>query len=416
MKTNKSLKMDLQLFSSNKAEERLKEISERKTEIRSSLESDDADLDAFEKELRDLEEEKGKIEKRQRLMKSVEEIDNGGSEEVRTIETFNASGKETNERHDGEEINWEQRGEDLFEKRAVMVASGDLVLPKHDSANINGTFNQVSSLIDLVRTTPLPGGEAYTVPYEISHGEGNYTAEGEPYVGVDHEFGYADIPKTKVTAYNEITEEVEKLPRANYAQRVVEGVRNSLRKKITREILRGGGGAGEFIGIFSDKAKAINPATDIEISEINEDTLDTIIYAYGGEEDVEGVATLILSKDDLRRFALVRDGIGRKYYDIVNNGNTGTINGVRYIINGGAGSLGTATDGEYLMAYGPLSNYEVGVFSQTDVKRSEDVKFREGLIAHRGSVFAGGNVVAFNGFLRVKKGVDAATLKKKVSK
>ncbi len=88
---------------------------------------------------------------------------------------------------------------------------------------------------------------------------------------------------------------------------------------------------------------------------------------------------------------------------LINNGNTGTINGVQYIINSSAGTLSTAADGDYLMAYGPLSNYEMAVFSKTDVKRSDDVKFKEGMIAHRGSVFAGGNVVAQNGFLRVKK-------------
>ena len=56
------------------------------------------------------------------------------------------------------------------------------------------------------------------------------------------------------------------------------------------------------------------------------------------------------------------------------------------------------------MAYGSLSNYEIGLFSELEIKESEDYKFKEGQIAHRGSVFAGGNVVAYNGFVRVKKG------------
>ena len=56
------------------------------------------------------------------------------------------------------------------------------------------------------------------------------------------------------------------------------------------------------------------------------------------------------------------------------------------------------------MAYGSLSNYEIALFSDLEVKQSTDYKFKEGQIAHRGSVFAGGNVVAHNGFVRVKKG------------
>ena len=55
------------------------------------------------------------------------------------------------------------------------------------------------------------------------------------------------------------------------------------------------------------------------------------------------------------------------------------------------------------MAYGPLSNYELATFSETEVKRSTDSKFKEGMIAHRGVVFVGGNVAAHNGFLRIKK-------------
>lgn len=381
---------------------KFEEVVERMEEIRSLLEdeSQELNLDELESELRELSEKKGQFEKRQQLLKDASDIEKG-EQEVRTIETFNTPQEE--EKRDMEKTNWEQRGQDLYEKRAVTVASGDLILPKHDKGTINSTFNQVSTLLDRVTTTTLQGGESYEVPFEISHGEGNYTAEGAPYFDVTQEFGYAAINKTKVTAYNEITEEVLKLPRANYAQRVVDGVYKSLRKKITKEILVGTGAAGEFTGIFSANATAINPATDISISAIDADTLDTIIYAYGGDEDVEDAAVLILSKDDLRQFALVRDGNGRKIYDIVNNGNTGTINGVSFVINSNAGSLATAADGAYLMAYGPLSNYEVAVFSATDVKRSEDVKFKEGMVAHRGSIFAGGNVVAQNGFLRVKK-------------
>lgn len=313
-------------------------------------------------------------------------------------------GQVENRSAEGEE-NWEERGKDLLEQRAVTVESGDLILPKHGSTDIKDTFNQVSTLIDRVSVVPLQGGESYDTPYEVSHGEGNYTKEGKPYHDIEVEFGYAKISKTKITAYNEITEEVLKLPTANYGQRIVNAVHQSLRKKITKEILNGQGPAQEeMVGIFSAEAKAINPATDIEISEIDKDTLDDIIYAYGGDEDVEDASVLILSKDDLRKFSLVRYEDGRKVYDIKNKGNTGTIDGVEFIVNSGAGSLSITATGEYLMAYGPLSNYEMAVFSPTEVKRSDDYKFKDGMIAHRGSVFGGGNVAAFNGFLRVKKG------------
>lgn len=412
---NKFLKLNLQHFAENDAgggqgtatqPTRIQEIDQRMQEIRGML--DDSEkrgnnkFTDLENEVRELKEEKQELEARQRMRTEARDMEQDQTE-YRTVETFNTE-QGNEQRGQSDEVNWEQRGTELYENRSVKVSSGDLVIPQHDSSNIKGTFNQVSSLIDRVNLVPLDGGESYETPYDIKFDEGNYTKEGEPYFDVDIEFGYAKINKTKVTAYNEITEEVLKIPRANYGQRVVEAVRQSLRKKITKEILNGRGPSeDEFVGIFSSDAKAINPDTDVEIDKIDKDTLENIIYGFGGDEDVEGEFTLILSKDDLRQFSKVRYEDGRKVYDIKHNGNTGTIDGVSYIINSGAGSLATANDGDYLMAYGPLSNYEMAVFSPTDVRRSEDYKFKEGMIAHRGSVFSGGNVVAFNGFLRVKK-------------
>ena len=71
---------------------------------------------------------------------------------------------------------------------------------------------------------------------------------------------------------------------------------------------------------------------------------------------------LILSKKDLKKFAKLRDKQGRKVYTIVNHGNTGTIDEVPYIINSACAEIGGTKDA-YCMAYGPLSNYEVAVFS-----------------------------------------------------
>src|SRR5699024_3383042 len=110
------------------------------------------------------------------------------------------AGEGTEKRDNAEEIDWEQRGTDIFEKRAVTVDSGDLILPKHDSANSKGTFNQESTLIDRVNVVPLQGGESYETLYDIQHAESNNTTEGENYLDIDIEFSHARINKTKVTA------------------------------------------------------------------------------------------------------------------------------------------------------------------------------------------------------------------------
>ena len=108
----------------------------------------------------------------------------------------------------------------------------------------------------------------------------------------------------------------------------------------------------------------------------------------------------------MKAFATCRDSDGRKAYKVINNGNTGYIDGVPYIINSACGSVSAAatTAGAYCMAYGSLSNYELPIFSDLAIERSNEYKFQQGQIAHRGEIFVGGNVAAYNGFVRVKKG------------
>ncbi|HGH1669889.1 TPA: phage major capsid protein [Bacillus cereus] len=380
----------------------LQEILTRKSEIRSMLQSDkEVDLAALETELRDLEETQKQIETRQRLLKEAEEINNNKMPEIRTVETFNNEPQ----KQDVELETSEKRGQALMENRAVTVGSGNVVLPKHSATDIRPTFNEVSTLIDRVSSKTLKGGESYQQPYIKSYGEGDYTTEGNDYNTSETTFGYADITKAKVTAYSEDTEELQKLPAADYDAEVMKGITVATRKKLTREILIGTGATNRLAGIFSAAATAIDSATDLEISAIDASTLDEIIYSYGGDEDVEDAAVLILNKLDLKAFAKLRTSDGKKVYNVVSQGNSGTIDGVPFIINSACKAVSDAktTAGQYNMAYGPLSNYQLTIFSDMDVQRSTDFKFKQGMIAHRGSVFAGGNVISKNGFLRVKK-------------
>ena len=180
-----------------------------------------------------------------------------------------------------------------------------------------------------------------------------------------------------------------------------------------RQILIGDGTTGKFKGIFHNPTKTeeqvIDPKTDIELEAIDDGTLDEIIYSYGGEEEVEAVAVLILNKKDLKAFAKLRDKQGRKVYTIVNHGNTGTIDGVPFIINSACKAVVDAATaaGDYVMAYGPLENYEMAIFSDIDARKSTDYKFKQGQIAYRADIFAGGAVAAYNGFVRAKKKASA---------
>lgn len=309
---------------------------------------------------------------------------------------------------DGKKVSYNART--LANPRNTLTTTSGVVMPHHTSPDIAPTFNNVSSLIDRVHTVPLVGGETYKRPFVKSYGDGaGSTAEGADYNTSEPEFGYSEIVREKITTYAEEPEEMVKLPDADYDGVVEESVTRAIKRYASRQILIGPGGNGKFRGIFFNPAKAaddiIDRNTDItSITDITNDTLDEIIYSFGGDEEVEDVAVLILNKMDLKKFAKLRDKQGRKVYTIVNHGNTGTIDEVPYIINSACAEISTAAEdaGKYCMAYGPLSNYEVAIFSDIDAQKSTEYKFKQGQIAYKASVFMGGNVVAKNGFIRVK--------------
>lgn len=302
----------------------------------------------------------------------------------------------------------EERAKLLKEGRAVTVASGNVLLPKHQSNDLATVpFRQVSTFYDLTKVRNLQGGESYEAPFTKSYGTGGLTEEGSAYTEAEPEFETAKINKVKVTAYAEFSEELERLPNANYEAEIRKGVEIALKKKMAQQQIGGTGESNTFIGITSTNADntAVLASDDMELSKIDQDTLNKIIFAYGGDEEVEQKGVLVLNKADLLAFSLVKNEIGDHAYkiDLANQ----TINTVPYVINSNLTSLDKATKGQYSMIYGIPQYYETAIFSPVEIKKSYDYKFKDGMIAYRASVFAGGNTTAYRGFMRVKKGDPA---------
>lgn len=307
-----------------------------------------------------------------------------------------------------------ERGKALKEGKAVTfknaISSTTTVMPKHTADDVNPAFNDVSSLVDLVRVVPLPGGESYERGFEKSNGTGGYTSEGSDYNVAEPVFGKASFTKTKITAYCEEPEEIIRLAPTAYDSVIEGSCTKAIRKYLSKQILVGNGNSGNLVGIFYNPSSAdddiIDRRTDISIATIDENTLDNIVFAYGGDEDVEGFVGLILNKKDLKAFAKCRKANGDKAYEVKINGNTGYIDTVPFVLNSACGVLSSngTVAGTYCMAYGDLSSYELPVFSDIEASKSEHYKFKSGQIAHRASMFVGGNVAKYNGFVRVKKG------------
>lgn len=407
-----------------------KELEERKTELLKAI--DEAENDEKLKELRSeiealqKEEITEEIDERSLLRETVENLE-GRSLDTSKIKEIKKP--ETEERKmDKEKEALEQRGADLkagkkikveLEERATVVSSGDLLIPKKYKNTIDESFEGVSGLVDRLNTVPLEGGESYSVPFEVGYGEGDYTEENSEYSETDPETDYVETGRAKITAYSEISKEAIKLPNANYQALVIKRVKDAIRKKIGKQVIIGAGTTNTIKGIYNADTKVMPTDTgktaDISLSDIDIDTLNTIVFAYGGDESVESEQVLILSKKDLEKFAKVKTSDDKFVYKVTRKGQTGTIayaNGgleVPYVINSACNSLSdsnTAKD-KYTMAYGSLSSYELPIFSELEIEESRDYNFKKGMVSYRGDVIIGGTVSKYNGFVRVKKGEAA---------
>lgn len=300
----------------------------------------------------------------------------------------------------------EERGKALKEGRSITVANSEILLPKHQDHNLATVpFRQVSSFVDLTNNKPLNGGESYEAPFTKSYGVAGTTEEGADYTETEPQFDKVQINKVKITAYTEISEELEKLPNADYTAEVLKNIEISLKKKIAQQQIIGAGTSGNFVGIMSkvEANKCVLADDDLEISVIDDTTLDKILFSYGGDEEVEALGVLVLNKADLLAFSNVRDINGNKVYkvDLANQ----TINTVPYVINSNCKALSAeaTAEGDYTMFYGIPSHYETAVFSPVEVMKSYDYKFKQGMVCFKASVFMGGNTTSYRGFMRIKK-------------
>lgn len=281
------------------------------------------------------------------------------------------------------------------EARAVLVSSGKIATPTEVGGIIEG-FNGVSSIVDLVKVTNAEGMGAYKVAYEDTDAAAAATAEGANYHEGEPTFGFVEIKPEKETVISYVSEEVQKQTSLDYEGKVKDSALSALRKraaaKITAAIL------------------ASEITTELPIGAIGADTLRKIALSYGGDENVVGGAVLFLNKADLVAFGDVRGTNEKKaVYEITpdaSNPNTGIIKdgglSVKYCINSSAAAHATAEASTKTMFYGTPHAFELALFGDYDVKVSEDFKFNAGLLAIRGSVMIGGDVVQKGGFVVVK--------------
>ena len=283
--------------------------------------------------------------------------------------------------------------------RATLISSGELIKPTKVNTEIQEIpGSKVSSIIDLVHVEDCTGMSAYQVPYVVSEAD----AAGEQIEGAAGSmsdlmhFDYVTINPTNVLVLTQISKQAKKQTNVKYAEKVQSNALLALRKKaasIVTNALKN-----------SELVKEI-PAT---AGKIDATTLRNLTLQYGDDESVLGNAYLCLNKKDLIAFGDVRGTNEKKaLYTITPNSanpNTGTISEggltVHYVINSGLVALSEAAEGAgKTMFYGAPSCLHVGMFSNYEIKVSEDFAFDSLLDTIRGDLEMGADVTTKNGFI-----------------
>ena len=282
----------------------------------------------------------------------------------------------------------EKKGEDLKEGRSIVISAGTIPLSAPTGRDIPAGYPEGSNLSDMAKPVNLSGGNGntYKAPFVKTAPEGKYTDEGDTPETTEPEFGFRAISGSKITAYGQISRDARKLPAAAYAETVESEMQAALRRKISKEMING---EGSVKGIYkSDVVK------EIKIKALDKDTIDGIIYNLARPEGCEGSAILILSLEDIKALATLRNATtGEKEYAVTFDGVRGKINGVDFIVNSAVNSLTTAADTDKTMIYGWLKGYQVVYFTDAETRRSDGEGFKTGIDAFLADVVAGGDVV-----------------------
>lgn len=384
---------------------RLKEIEKRLAEIKGIVDSDESveNIDALNTEADQLLAERNKI---------LENIQN--YQQLRQKIADGSIGTSVNIGGNIDAENFEERAKKFAstkrtsiattQLRAALVSSGKLATPTAVSG-INDTVGaKHSSIIDLVKIVDCGGMGSNKVAYIDTDADAAAEhTEGSAATAKEATFGYVEITPKTLATYAQISEQAKNQTPLQYEAKVQEQALISLRKAAVKLV------------ISKLKASTLNKAVDASVSSakkgiLDENTLTDFLLEYGGDESVVGEAVLFLNKKDLRAIGKIRGTQDKKkVYEIVPDGsnpNVGIIKdgglAIKYCICSElAACVDTAQGSAAIptMFYGNPQCLELDLFTDYQVKVSEEFAFTSLMDTILGSVTLGADVVAKNGFV-----------------
>lgn len=384
---------------------RIDEIQARLAKINTAIDTATGDeLTALETEARGLLDELHKLqaeaEQRQALRASVAA---GAGTKVPTVPAA-AAQPSTEERAAQAFAQTGRMNIEAEQARSVLVSSGKLATPT-EVAGINDIPGaKYSSIIDMCKVVNCAGMSTYRVALTVADAEAAAVqTEGQAATaGTLGTFDFVDITPTSVAVLDYISKQAKKQTPLQYSTKVRDQALIALRRRAAA------------VATAALKSSTHNTTLAAPVASgkgaINDKTLRNIALAYGGDESVIGGAVLFLNKADLLAFGDVRGTNEKKpVYEITPdtaNPNTGTIKDggltVRYCLDRNLTAChGTAqtTKDQVTMLYGAPQCLELGLFSDYEIKVSEDFAFDKLMDTIRGDVELGAGVTVKNGFV-----------------
>jgi len=286
------------------------------------------------------------------------------------------------------------------------------VTPQGGGSTIHDGFaGQVSSLLNQVNVQNLHGLGSWEEPYVVSDmpAQGGDVAanSGKTRTTTDPAFAKAGMVAYEATVTSFVDKKIANLSPADYAAKVQQMALRALHRKAVALMINGDGAASpKMYGFLTAKNTEGNAIfhTASKVTAIDENTLNGLIYGYGGDEMLGGNARLLLTKTNLEAFGNLK-GTNEKIpmyeitFDAATGGNTGTLKRggliVPYTI--------CSAIGDSKLAYGDPFNYMLILFSDYVIGVDNSYKAGERLATILGDVTQSGH-------LTVDKGMSIATL------
>lgn len=384
--------------------ERIREIQARLAEINTALDTATGEtLTALEEESRGLLEEMGRLQGEAQARQQLRSQIAAGAGTPAAIPTP-APSVTAEERAAADFRSTSRMTIDAEQSRAVMISGGQLLQPTK-TAGINDIPGaKVSSIIDLVTVENCVGMGSDKVAYvDADMDEAGDQAEGGAAGNGEPSFAFVEIKPTSHAVLSQISDQAKKQTNLQYQAKVKNQALLALRKKAAK-VVTDALKASEINGVVEAKLDGSKKGV------IDANTLRNLTLAYGDDESVLGGAMLFLNKKDLIAFGDVRGTNEKKaIYTITpdaSNPNTGTIAeggvSVRYCLNSRlTPCAGTAqgAEAQATMFYGTPAALKLDLFSDYEVKVSEDFAFDKRMDTIRGAVDLGAGVVVKNAFV-----------------